>query len=67
MRKLFSATALLISICSLATIVAIFSFANTVNQDICTAADEQAEKIERADGNLLWESLSSQFTSSVHY
>ena len=47
--------------------MAMYSFANTVNNDVCTAVDEQAEKIERVDGNLLWESLSSQFVSSVHY
>ena len=67
MRKLFSFTALLITVCSLVVLTTIFSFTCTLNNDLCTAVDEQAEKIERIDGNLLWESLSSQFVSSVHY
>lgn len=67
MRKLFSFTALIITVCSLVALLAMYSFTNTVNKDLCTAVDEQAEKVERVDGNLLWESLSSQFVSSVHY
>ena len=67
MRKLFSFTAILFTVCSLIALAALYTFANTVNNDLCAAAEEQAEKIEPAGGKLLWESLSSQFTSSVHY
>jgi hypothetical protein len=67
MRKLFSLTAILITVCSLVALAAFYSFANTVNNDLCTAVEEQAEKIEPDGGKLLWESLSSQFVSSVNY
>lgn len=66
MRKLFSFTALIITVCSLVALAAVFSFTRTVDQDICTAVEEQSEKIERVNGNMLWESLSNQFVSSVH-
>jgi hypothetical protein len=67
MRKLFPLTALLITVCSLATIATVFSATCSVQKDVCNAVEEEAEKIERIDGNMLWESLSSQFVSSVRY
>ena len=67
MRKQSLFTVLMFVACSLALIMAAYSATRSNTTDICQAAEEQTEEVERLGGKMLWESLSSQFVSSVKY
>ena len=66
MRKSYRNIAFVVTVCSLTLLIALYSYSRTVNNAICSATEEQVEKIKPLDGKMLWESLSSQFVSSLH-
>ncbi|MGV3658039.1 MAG: hypothetical protein ACO1NX_08795 [Chitinophagaceae bacterium] len=67
MRKQSLFTVLTIAACSLSFLVAVYSFTSNCSTEICKAAEEQTEDLKPISGKMLWESLSSQFVSSVSY
>jgi uncharacterized protein YpmB len=66
MRSQFINHALVITVCTLAVVLAAIFYFQKSGNDICKAAQQQPQRIENIGGALLWESLSSQFTSAVH-
>jgi len=67
MRKQSLLTVFFLAACILAVAVAAFGFTRNNTTDICSAAEEQTENIKPLNGQMLWESLSRQFVSSVKY
>lgn len=67
MRKQSLFTVLIFAACSMALLVAVYSFTRTCTTEICNVAEEQTEEVKPLDGKILWESLSSQFVSTVGY
>lgn len=67
MRKQSLFTVLIIAACSVAVLMAVYSFTRTTTTEICKTADEQTEDLNPLSGQMLWESLTQQFVSSVQY
>ena len=67
MRKQSLFTVLMFAACSLALLVTAYSFTRCNTTEICNAAEEQIEDIRPVNSRMLWESLSSQFVSTVSY
>ena len=67
MRKQSLFTVLMFVAFSLAVLMAAYSATRSNTNDICQAAEEKTEEVENLGGKMLWESLSSQFVSSVKY
>ena len=66
MRKQSLFTVLMFAACT-ALLVAVYSVTRTNTTEICNVAEEQTEDIKPLGGRMLWESLSSQFVSTVSY
>lgn len=67
MRKRFIPHALIVTVCCLAAMLATIIYLKQSSNAICQATRECPVQAESAGGEMLWESLSRQFVSSVHF